>query len=65
MSKKTTYIAVEDMALDLGVIDRDLEHWIDSKTIETFLDHRNRIAVDSRVKNEFANSDEYVDCLKK
>jgi hypothetical protein len=65
MSKKKVHIAVEDMAHDLGVLEGDIESWIGSENVVTSTDHRDRITVDEIKKSEFANSDKYVDCLKR
>lgn len=64
MAKKSRYIAIEDIALDLGVLDSDVYGWVKAEKVSTSTDHRGRASIEKSFVSDFSNSSEYVECLK-
>lgn len=58
-------IAIEDLALDLGLPDEQVALWIKTERIDVHADYRGRPAVNADIKNTFSERSDYSLAIKK
>lgn len=65
MSNGKHFAAVDDIAHDLGVLERDLLEWVRRERLVLSRDSRGRLAIETKYRNRFAQSQEYEQCIKR
>lgn len=65
MSNGKHFAAVDDIAHDLGVLERDLLGWASRERVAISRDSRGRLAIETKYRHKFAESHEYEQCIKR
>lgn len=59
------FATVDDIAHDLGALERDLLDWMRRERLAISRDRRGRLAIETKYRNKFAQSQEYEQCIKR
>ncbi|WP_292758210.1 hypothetical protein [Methylophaga sp. UBA2689] len=65
MSNGKHFAAINDIAHDLGVLERDLLEWASRERLAISRDSRGRLAIETKYRHKFAQSQEYEQCIKR